>query len=119
MKTTKFLLTLILTIILIFNINITFATEEEFEDITEIETETTSEEGIEPLSETTDDETDVTEELPTTDFLSTPDSITNVSTVNSISQMNLQLNNILCIILISIGVLLILFAIAILIRLKQ
>ena len=117
MKTIKFLLTLTITIILIFNITTAFATEEEFEDITE--TEATSEEGIEPLTETSDDETDITEELPATDFLSTPDSITNVSTVNSISQMNLQLNNILCIILISIGVLLILFAIAILIRLKQ
>ena len=117
MKTIKFLLTLILTIILIFNINTAFATEEEFEDITE--TESISEEEINPLTETSDNETDITEELPSIDFLSTPDGVTNVSTVNSISQMNLQLNNILNIILIAIGVLLILFAIAILIRLKN
>ena len=78
-----------------------------------------SEEEINPLTETSDNETDITEELPSIDFLSTPDGVTNVSTVNSISQMNLQLNNILNIILIAIGVLLILFAIAILIRLKS
>ena len=48
-----------------------------------------------------------------------PSSVTSVSTVNSYEQANLQLNNILCIILIAIGVLIILFAIAILIRLKK
>lgn len=48
-----------------------------------------------------------------------PSSVTSVSTVNSYEQANLDLNNILCIILIAIGVLLILFAIAILIRLKK
>lgn len=46
-------------------------------------------------------------------------SITSVSNLNNYSQANLELNNILSIILISIGVLLILFAIAILIRLKK
>ena len=47
-------------------------------------------------------------------------SSTRVSTVNysNLPEANLGLNNILCIILISIGVLLILFAIAILIRLN-
>lgn len=117
MKTQKLLLTIFLITIILFNINTyTFATEsiEESEEITE-------EGNIETLSDDTEDSenNDIIEELPSTDFLSTSDGITNVSTVNSISQMNLQLNNILCIILISIGVLLILFAIAILIRLKQ
>ncbi len=46
-------------------------------------------------------------------------SVTRVSQLNNYSQANLELNNILSIILISIGVLLILFAIAILIRLKR
>lgn len=49
----------------------------------------------------------------------TPSSVTSVSNKNNYSNANLELNNILCIILISIGVLLILFAIAILIRLKR
>ncbi len=46
-------------------------------------------------------------------------SITGVSGMNSYSQANLELNNILCIILIAIGVLIILLSIAILIRLKK
>ena len=46
-------------------------------------------------------------------------SITGVSGMNSYSQANLELNNILCIILIAIGVLIILLSIAILIRLKN
>ncbi len=46
-------------------------------------------------------------------------SVTGVSTMNSYSQANLDLNNILCIILIAIGVLIILLSIAILIRLKK
>ena len=48
-----------------------------------------------------------------------PSSVTSVTNKNNYSNANLELNNILCIILISIGVLLILFAIAILIRLKR
>ena len=46
-------------------------------------------------------------------------SVTGVSGMNSYSQANLELNNILCIILIAIGVLIILLSIAILIRLKN
>ena len=49
----------------------------------------------------------------------TSGSVTGVSTMNSYSQANLDLNNILCIILIAIGVLIILLSIAILIRLKK
>lgn len=41
-----------------------------------------------------------------------------VSTVSSIPEANLGLNNILCVILIAIGILIILLAIAILIRIK-
>lgn len=43
----------------------------------------------------------------------------NISTLSSISEANLGLNNILCIILIALGVLIVLLAIAILIRLKK
>lgn len=46
-------------------------------------------------------------------------SVTSVSGMNSYSQANLDLNNILCIILIAIGILIILLSIAILIRLKK
>ena len=42
-----------------------------------------------------------------------------VSTVSSIPEANLGLNNVLCVILIAIGILLILLAIAILIRIKN
>lgn len=49
----------------------------------------------------------------------TPSSVTSVSSKENYNSANLQLNNILCIILISIGVLLILLSIAILIRLKK
>lgn len=45
-------------------------------------------------------------------------SSTRVNTLSSIPEANLGLNNILCIILIAIGILIILLAIAILIRLK-
>ena len=118
MKTKKILFTIILLITIIFNINYVFATETDPVDeaqTLDVEPYTTDE--LNALSES-EDSSDITEELPSTDILNT-DGITNVSTVNSISQMNLQLNNILNIILIAIGVLLILFAIAILIRLKN
>ena len=49
----------------------------------------------------------------------TPSSVTSVSSKDNYNKANLTLNNILCIILISIGVLLILLSIAILIRLKR
>lgn len=45
--------------------------------------------------------------------------VTSVSQLSNYSEANLGLNNILSIILIAVGVLIILFAIAILIRLKQ
>ncbi len=42
-----------------------------------------------------------------------------VNHISSVSEANLGLNNILCIILIAIGILIVLLAIAILIRLKR
>ncbi len=51
--------------------------------------------------------------------LTSDSTITSVSQLSNYSEANLELNNILNIILIAIGVLIVLFAIAILIRLKQ
>ena len=51
--------------------------------------------------------------------LSQTSNITSVTSLSNLPEANLGLNNILNVILISIGVLLILFAIAILIRLKK
>lgn len=80
----------------------------------------TEEPVAEDIAETTSletEETVVTEQEPETPLSSS--TVTRVSNINSYDQANLQLNNILSIILISIGVLLILFAIALLIRLKK
>lgn len=57
----------------------------------------------------------------TSQSTSTPASTysSSINTISSISEANLGLNNVLCIILIAIGVLIILLAIAILIRLKK
>lgn len=86
------------------NSNVTAISEEFEEDLNSQETDNAKETA-----------TQITSALET---LSTS-SVTKVSPVNSYEQANLQLNNILSIILISIGILLILFAIAILIRLKK
>ena len=73
------------------------------------------------VSATSDEENIIQEDTSSTSALSSlsSSSITSVSSLNNYSQANLELNNILSIILISIGVLLILFAISILIRLKK
>ena len=75
---------------------------------------------ISPQDDEEEEDTDneVVQEMPSTDLLA-PSGVTHVSSINNISSMNLSLNNILLIILIPIGILLILFAIAILIRLKK
>ena len=112
----KLALLLITIMILFFNINYVQATETE-EEIFEEDIETMSEISEDELYDSESTTADFNDELPTTDYLGTSD--ISVSTVNSISEMNLKINNILCIILISIGILLILFAIAILIRLKK
>ncbi len=112
-KTIKLFLILFLITILACNFNFVNATlannTSRNESITDTTTETEDEEENEVVNETSNS------------GLSTlsPSSVTSVSTVNSYEQANLELNNILCIILIAIGVLIILFAIAILIRLKK
>ena len=70
----------------------------------------------------TEDEDDVEENTATTSSSSYSDisaQVTRVDPLSNLPEANLGLNNILNVILISIGVLLILFAIAILIRLKK
>ena len=74
---------------------------------------------VAPISEETSDASNAAEQVTSSLNALSTSSVTKVSTINSYEQANLQLNNILSIILISIGVLLILFAIAILIRLKN
>lgn len=112
-KTIKLFLILFLITILACNFNFVNATSanntSRNESITDANTENENEEENEVVNETSNS------------GLSTlsPSSVTSVSTVNSYEQANLELNNILCIILIAIGVLIILFAIAILIRLKK
>ena len=59
------------------------------------------------------------ETIGTTNSYISNSGVTSVSQLSNYSEANLGLNNILSIILIAIGVLIILFAIAILIRLKQ
>ena len=112
----KLALLLITIMILFFNINYVQATETE-EEIFEEDIETMSEISDDELYDSESTTEDFNNRLPTTDYLGASD--ISVSTINSISEMNLKINNILCIILISIGILLILFAIAILIRLKK
>ena len=115
----KFLkITLIILSILLISININFvqATEEQLEsDVAPISEDL---ESVSDVQETGAAENAASQGTSALEKLSTS-SVTRVSTVNSYDQANLQLNNILSIILISIGVLLILFAIAILIRLKK
>lgn len=117
-----FKMSLIVFFILVFSFNFVFvhATESTDDSVPEVMSELPNEENTEETSQ---------EEVPSVISESASDtssiqtlngsSVTKVSNINSYEQANLQLNNILCIILISIGVLLILFAIAILIRLKK
>lgn len=112
----KFLkITLIVLSILLISMNINFIQATENSDVAPISEDLEEATNVQETDTAEDAASQVTSALET---LSTS-SVTRVSTVNSYDQANLQLNNILSIILISIGVLLILFAIAILIRLKK
>ena len=110
LKTTLIILSIVLMLVSI-NINFIYATEGS--DVAPI-----SEDSFEAQELSDDAQESASQVTSALETLSTS-SVTKVSTVNSYDQANLQLNNILSIILISIGVLLILFAIAILIRLKK
>lgn len=112
----KFLkITLIILSLLVISININFVQATENSDVAAISED--AEETVESQSE--DDATEAASQVTSALETLSTSSVTRVSNVNSYDQANLQLNNILSIILISIGVLLILFAIAILIRLKK
>ena len=110
------ILLLIFVSLLFFNIK-TFATEENLED--NIEEEQTSEQ------ENIEDTADTTEQSENNNVTYKPQSasgssyVTSVSAISSQYQANLGLNNVLSILLIAIGILLILFSIAILIRIKK
>lgn len=105
-KTIKLVLCISLIFIFFINFNIVKATEE---------TPTDSSEVVQEESENV-----ITENASDMSSLSVlkPSNGSNVSSINSYEQANLELNNILCIILIAIGIILILLAIAILIRAK-
>lgn len=76
--------------------------------------------ATEENTENQDVTNEVIEETPTTGLSTlSSDTVTSISSLNSYSQANLELNNILCIILIAVGVVIILLAIAILIRTKK
>lgn len=123
-KTLKILLIIAITLFFALTINYVQATSEENSVSNE---ETTSEEDITNEESTTSESTDensenvINENVSDTSTLSTlgTSNGTRVEPINSYSEANLQLNNILSIILISIGVLLVLFAIALLIRIKK
>ncbi len=107
-KTLKILCVFILILTFFSNFYCVKAVSTEDEDLVnneEIESDSSSEN-----SDTSDEALDA---------LSQIDSVTKVSNINSYEEANLHLNNILSVILIAVGILLILFAIAILIRLKQ
>lgn len=72
------------------------------------------------VDETEAQTNEVIEESPTTGLsVLSSDGVTSVTSVNSYSQANLELNNALCIILIAVAVLIFLLAIAIFIRLGK
>ena len=109
-KTLKLFLVLSLIALLSFGFYYVNATEDELEDS-----------EIEEIDEVSDDNLVTTESTSDQSTLSvlSPNRGTSVTSINSYEQANLQLNNILSIILIAIGILLILFAIAILIRIGK
>lgn len=82
----------------------------------ETENETNTSPFENDLSEENEDITNTSATASTTSMLN---SNARINTVSSIPEANLGLNNVLCIILIALGVLIVLLAIAILIRLKK
>ena len=98
---------LMIFLILIFFAFTSYATESQNTDMVESDT----------TSDTTDSENNVTYKPQSSNVDSSY--VTSVSPVSSQYEANLGLNNILSILLISIGILLILFSIAILIRIKR
>ncbi len=106
-KVSKIIVLLMVTLVVVLNLNFSYATED------------MQQTDVAPISEDVSDANNAADQVTSSLNALSTSSVTKVSTINSYEQANLQLNNILSIILISIGVLLILFAIAILIRLKK
>lgn len=114
------------TIFILFGFYTCFATEPATENLfTQEMSQTETEKEIETgntidntssLDSTTNNTTQTSSNSSTS---SSSSKVTGVSNISTIPEANLGLNNILSILLIAIGVLLILFAIAILIRLKK
>lgn len=111
-RTLKIIFILITIFSIAFTFNYVYATSDEGEPVTT---------DADDISNDEEETNIVNENASDTSSLSTLSASngTRVSTINSYQEANLQLNNILSIILISIGVLLILFAIALLIRIKK
>ena len=96
MKSKAFKITLIISIILLLFTSLAFATENEESNNISTENSISAEEALEDVA-----------------------TVTSVTSLSNLPEANLGLNNILNVILIAVGFLLILFAIAILIRLKK
>lgn len=123
-RTLKIFLILFSIILLTFNFSFVQATsneeqpQQEDQALTQNDEDNSSNENS--TNSTNNDSSEVVNETSSSSLSTlSPSSVTSVSNVNSYEEANLQLNNILSIILIAIGVLLILFAIAILIKLKR
>lgn len=116
-KTLKILLIVLLFLSINIGCNFVFASNE---DVTTSSATTTS--APSPTVTTSENKEEVIKEntVNPSDLSNlSPNSGSTVQSIYSYSESNLHLNNILSIILISIGVLLILFAIALLIRLSH
>lgn len=113
-RITKLIYILLILFVLFSSFSLVLATEEDvaIDDL-----------SAEPIVDVTTPTRDNIVQESSTDpsSLSTfsPSTVTSVSSLDNYAQANLSMSNVLSIILISIGVLLILFAIAILIRLKS
>lgn len=96
MKSKVFKITLIISIILLLLTGLAFATEDEESNNVSSENSISAEDALADVA-----------------------TVTSVTSLSNLPEANLGLNNILNVILIAVGFLLILFAIAILIRLKK
>jgi hypothetical protein len=105
-RTIKLILCISLIFIFLISFNIVNATEENSSEASEV----TQEEPESVITENASDISNLSVLKPTNN--------SKVSSINSYEQANLKLNNVLCIILIAIGTILILLALAILIRAK-
>ena len=110
-KTLKFFICILLIVLFFCNFSFVRATEADTKTAEETTEKETVAENNNVVSESASDISPLSVFNPSTE--------TNVSNINSYEQANLQLNNILSVILIAMGFLLVLFSIAILIRLGK